>query len=155
MLISSGPTVSMFCLGQYNLSNNLTDLFLRKTRLGWVIAGDIIVNHKAKLERCNLTTSSNDNSNLDEELMKFWEIEDIEGNNKLMSQEELEFIKHYDETTTRNDDGLFVVALPFKANKSNIGDTRKKVIKQMFALKKWLDCNPDLKKHYTEVINNI
>lgn len=38
MLIGSGPTLSLLCLGQINLSSNL---YLHKTRLGWIIAGDL------------------------------------------------------------------------------------------------------------------
>ena len=37
MLISSGPSLDMFCTGQIKLLN--TELILQKTKLGWIIGG--------------------------------------------------------------------------------------------------------------------
>lgn len=39
LLIGSGATLSMFSVGQINLSHKNYDLYLQKTRLGWVVAG--------------------------------------------------------------------------------------------------------------------
>ena len=40
LLIGADPTLSMFCIGQIDLSNCGEDLSLQKTRLGWVIGGE-------------------------------------------------------------------------------------------------------------------
>ena len=160
MIISSGPTISLFCLGQYDLGNKVTDLFLRKTRLGWVLAGDVNIDYKPNFERCNIITSSIGNNannlliDLNENLRRFWEIEDIEiPKSIIFRSEELECKRHFDEHTKRTFDGRFEVALPFKANKSDIGESRKQATRQIFTLKRRLDKNPELKKEYTEVIN--
>lgn len=39
LLIGSGATLSLFFMGQVNLSRNGHDLYLQKTQLGWVFAG--------------------------------------------------------------------------------------------------------------------
>lgn len=39
LLIGSGATLSLFAVGQINLSRENQDLYLQKTRLGWVVAG--------------------------------------------------------------------------------------------------------------------
>lgn len=39
LLIGAGASVSLFSVGQINLSHEGHDLYLQKTRLGWVIAG--------------------------------------------------------------------------------------------------------------------
>ena len=40
MLLGAGPTLSMICVGQINLTTpNQPDLYLQKTRLGWIIGG--------------------------------------------------------------------------------------------------------------------
>lgn len=40
LLIGSDATLSMFSIGQINLSHEGHDMYLQKTRLGWVVAGD-------------------------------------------------------------------------------------------------------------------
>lgn len=39
LLIGSGATISMFSVGQINLSQQDNDLYLQKTRLGWIVTG--------------------------------------------------------------------------------------------------------------------
>lgn len=48
MLLGSGPTLSLFSIGQMNLSSKGADLFLQKTRLGWVIGGTLRSDFKSK-----------------------------------------------------------------------------------------------------------
>lgn len=40
LLIGSEVTFSLFSIGQINLSYEGFDLYLQKTRLGWIVAGD-------------------------------------------------------------------------------------------------------------------
>ena len=82
MLLGSGPTLSLFCIGQINLSNETTDLYLQKTRLGWIIGGTINMKKASHKATCNLT-------DLQTNLEKSWEIE--EGESKVhRSKEEIE-----------------------------------------------------------------
>lgn len=69
LLIGSGATLSMFFIGQINLSHEGHDLYLQKTRLGWVVAGDTSTQNTTETA-CYLTT-------LENQLNKFWTIEEI------------------------------------------------------------------------------
>ncbi|KYN12710.1 hypothetical protein ALC57_15113 [Trachymyrmex cornetzi] len=69
LLIGSGATVSLFSVGQINLSRDGHDLYLQKTRLGWVIVGGTTSQTSSKSETCHVT-------NLEAQLDKFWALED-------------------------------------------------------------------------------
>jgi len=43
LLFGSGATLSLFAIGQINLSHEGHDLYLQKTRLGWVVTGGAAV----------------------------------------------------------------------------------------------------------------
>ena len=47
MLIGVGATLSMLCIGQFKL-NNVNDLIVQKTKLGWIIAGNFNTSSKRK-----------------------------------------------------------------------------------------------------------
>ena len=87
LFLGSGPTLSLFCISQINLSSRNQDLYLQKTRLGWLIDGDISYTKKSKRMNCHL-------ADLQHELNRFWEIE--EGSIKShLSAEELECEKFF------------------------------------------------------------
>ena len=70
ILISAGATVSFIQTGQINLSCTRSDLFLQKTKLGWVIVGGLDTDKRSKLISCHLTE-------LNKQIEKFWTIEEI------------------------------------------------------------------------------
>ena len=71
MLLSAGPTLSLFCMGQINLSQNNCDLFLHKTKLGWIIGGEIGSIKTIKKSKCFL-------SDVQFDLQRFWQLEEGE-----------------------------------------------------------------------------
>lgn len=81
MLIGSGTTVSLFSISQINLSLEDHDLYLQKTRLGWVVAGGVSAPNTVKTT-CYLST-------LENQLNKFWNIEEI-AKKRPKSKEEIE-----------------------------------------------------------------
>lgn len=76
----------MFAIGQINLSREGYDLYLQKTRLGWIIAGGTSSQKSGRAVTCHLTR-------LEDLIQKFWEIEEI-GLNKPQTEEEVECESH-------------------------------------------------------------
>lgn len=70
LLIGSGVTVALLSIGQLNLSRAGYDLYMQKTRLGWVVVGGSSSQIPAKPEICYIT-------DLESQLNKFWTIEEI------------------------------------------------------------------------------
>jgi len=100
LLIGSGTTLSLFAVGQINLTREGHELFLQKTRLGWVVAGGTNA-QEPKVFTCYLT-------NLEDLLTRFWAIEEVAAN-RLKSVEEIECEEYFDKTVTRDAQGRYVV----------------------------------------------
>lgn len=116
LLIGSGATLSLFSVGQINLSYGNHDLYLQKTRLGWVIAGSTSLRVRSKISSCYLT-------NLENLLNKFWTIEELPAV-KPKSREEIECETFFTKNISRNDDGHYVVRLPFRDSDKKLGESR-------------------------------
>ena len=69
LLIGSGSTLSMFCIGQTNLSAQDKHLYALKTRLGWIIGGTPNEQTRKTLFNCHLI-------GLQKNIKKFWELEE-------------------------------------------------------------------------------
>lgn len=70
---------------------------------------------------------------IDTNLQKFWEMEEIAGENNLLPEEQ-QCIKFFENSIKRNPDGTYIAALPFKDNKLTLGDSRKMALAQMFQM---------------------
>lgn len=158
MLIGSGPTLSLLSVGQIDLSKNGNELILQKTRLGWVFTGNFTYNSERKMHLCKLTntqvekTSESSCKELQDILTKFWEIEHVTNNSDDASTI-CESEKHFIQNTMRDISGRFIVALPFKEPKKNLGESRSRALSQLLSLKKRFKRDPDYCKQYTAVIN--
>lgn len=145
ILIGSGATLSMFSVSQINMSCHKHDLFLQKTRLGWVIAG-------GTSSRISAETSTSYLTNLDIQLTKFWTIEEVVVD-RSKSEEEIECEAHFSRTVTRQCDGRYVVRLPFRESNICIGESRAIALKRLSALERKLELDLALKAEYTRIIN--
>ncbi|XP_029659414.1 uncharacterized protein LOC115233245 [Formica exsecta] len=132
---------NLLCVGQLTIGQN--QLTLQKTRLGWIAVGPS-KGFYTKIIRCNLSRAGD----IDEELTKFWEIEEF-GNNKILSNEEKECKDHFVSTVRHDQNGRFVVNIPFKRNPRELGESRAIASKRLISLERRLQRNPILKKQYT------
>ncbi|XP_018303482.1 uncharacterized protein, partial [Mycetomoellerius zeteki] len=94
LLIGSGATLSLFAVGQINLSHDGHDLYIQKTRLGWVVAGGAPSQNPSKLVTCHLT-------HLEILMRKFWTIEEVASNTP-QSNEEADCETHFSKTVSRD-----------------------------------------------------
>ncbi|KAJ8722107.1 hypothetical protein PYW08_004509 [Mythimna loreyi] len=131
----------------------------QKTNLGWIIFGDIC--EKPENDTYLVMHHQVD---VDEILKSIWEIE-IDKDRHLTKEEKI-CEEIYQKTTTRNQEGRYIVKLPFKTYSPQLNEmststklqtpkgNTKEIAKQRFLqLERKFKKSPDLKKEYTKVIN--
>uniref|UniRef100_A0A8D8WD99 Integrase zinc-binding domain-containing protein n=1 Tax=Cacopsylla melanoneura TaxID=428564 RepID=A0A8D8WD99_9HEMI len=87
------------------------------------------------------------NDVLRSQLQQFWEAEEITPR-KFSSPDDMACEKNFEETHYRNEEGQFVVRLPFKSNPSEIGSTRETALRQFYSLERKLDKDVETKEMY-------
>ncbi|XP_011705950.1 PREDICTED: uncharacterized protein LOC105461166 [Wasmannia auropunctata] len=144
LLIGSGATLSLFAVGQINLSREGHDLYLQKTRLGWVVAGSTSSQSPSKFVTCHLT-------NLEDLLLRFWTVEEV-AIDKPKSEEDTECETHFMRTVSRDGSGRYTVRLPFRSTGKRFGESRTLALKRLASLERKLNANMTLKNEYTRLI---
>ncbi|XP_015125115.1 uncharacterized protein LOC107046906 [Diachasma alloeum] len=142
MLLGSGPTLALLCVGQYVIP---PDLYLQKTQLGWIVGGsDSIPSTDTAQQTFCLTTQFN--------IEKFWRLEEIP-KQKFISPEEQAAEKHFMDNYTRDRTGRYVVALPFKESTQKLSLTKEIARKRLQSLDRKFIRDPQLKEQYRAVIS--
>ncbi|XP_044578920.1 uncharacterized protein LOC123261391 [Cotesia glomerata] len=145
VLIGSGTTLSLLSVGQINRSQNDCDLILQKTQLGWVVAGGVNNDKDVFPVTCQLT-------DLSSQLTKFWNIEDL-GSNDSRSFDDSTCETYYQNNTTRDTDGRYVVKLPFRVDDVDFGNSKQLAYKRFLSLQRRLNSDSSLKAEYIKVMN--
>ncbi|XP_076660082.1 uncharacterized protein LOC143363371 [Halictus rubicundus] len=144
-LIGAELFYKLLAIGQITLNN--TSVILQKTRLGWVVSGNLPTTNKLNSRVCNLALDS-----LHNQIAKFWEVEDSPERSPL-SKEESECEKRYQETSTRNTQtGRYTVRLPFKEGTTRLGESYNVAVKRFYSLERSFNRNPQLASQYTEFL---
>nr|CAI5856921.1 unnamed protein product [Callosobruchus analis] len=147
MLIGADLFYDLLCIGQTKLGPGMP--ILQRTRLGWIVSG-CIPNDAVSCNRksyCNFSVNNEVNSDVQQQLTRFWEIEEL-GGAPALSYEEKMCEQHFDKTTVRNDDGRFMVSIPFKDDVNKLGDSRVLAEKRFLSLERRLEANAVLKEMY-------
>ncbi|XP_066596264.1 uncharacterized protein [Prorops nasuta] len=140
ILIGSGITLSLFSIGQLNLSRNEYDLYAQKTLLGWVIVGEAPNKGQRKGEICQLTGFFKQIVSLN-----------LPGKEQVISNTDA-CESHYKLNTVRNEEGRYVVRLPFKINKPDLGDSKIIATRRFHALLRKFRSDPNLTIEYKKVM---
>ncbi|XP_033222618.1 uncharacterized protein LOC117176477 [Belonocnema kinseyi] len=144
MLIGSGATLSLFSIGQINLSRNGCDLYLQKTQLGWVVVGGVSSHNGKKIAICKLTE-------LSKQIEKFCLLEENSAKHSGLS-EDSECEGHYVQNTTRDTTGKYIVRLPFRTRVKMLSKSQVIALRRFYALQGKLNANEALKKEYSRVM---
>lgn len=123
-------------------------LIAQNTELGWIVSGAINRN-RSNIQLITLVT----NIELEKKLNEFFGVEEFERKNEL-TEEEIYCEEHFQKTHYRNENGNFVVTIPFK-NESispELGDSRKRAISTQFQLEKRFVKHPKLAEDYKRQI---
>ncbi|XP_043258045.1 uncharacterized protein LOC122400588 [Colletes gigas] len=146
-LIGNALFYDLLETGQIKL--NKSSIILQNTQVGWIVTGEVDSkrrNNSHKANRfCHLATS------LDTQINRFWEMEEIPQQN-FLSAEERECEAHFVENTTRNEQGRYMVRLPFNDRRSLLGDSKAMALKRFYNLERKLQIQTELKTQYTEFL---
>ncbi|XP_076549256.1 uncharacterized protein LOC143307957 [Osmia lignaria lignaria] len=139
-------SLSLLSVGQINLSPpNGPDLFLQKTRLGWIIGGSAPASKPARSPICHATTTIQD------DLARFWELEEGPQIQRLSDAERI-CEEHFQRTVRRNPGGRYVVALPFNDKLPQLGGSKSRALKRLLALERRLQHDQGLSQQYRSVL---
>ena len=145
ILLGADIFFELLCIGQIKLGKHMPTL--QKTQLGWIFAGNLNLEQKLNNKLvCNFTGEIS-NENLNHQLTQFWEIEEIVPQQILTTEEKICEIQ-FAEDTTRNEQGRYVVKLPFSENLQNLGESKTMALKRFNALESRFDRDTSLKLDY-------
>ncbi|XP_052737821.1 uncharacterized protein LOC128198126 [Bicyclus anynana] len=119
----------------------------QNTSLGWILFGTV----HDKIQEDEII-SMHLNLDLDDMLKNMWEQERNE--TRLPTPEERKCEEIYNTTTTRTEEGRYIVKLPTKTEKLKCveGNTRDIALKRLYQLEKRLEKDEKLKKEYIEIM---
>ena len=150
----------LLCKGQRQIKGH--EAVLQKTQLGWIIAGEIgqdparlqqttcrFLQTSTRLDRVTCNSLQTANRSESDELTRFWDIEQVPIK-KHLSKEEQICERHFTENVKRDSTGRYTVKLPFRENKSMIGDSHKIALRRFHALEGRLAKSPTIKASYTQ-----
>lgn len=121
-----------------------------QTRLGYVVMGKapIISTTEKPYSFCSIVDPP-----IEKIMQKFLEIEDIPIS-QIDSPENMECEKHFQTTYTRDINGRFTVALPFKNDPTILGDSYSIALRRFLSLEKKLNSSSDFRNQYNNVIQD-
>lgn len=141
VLIGADLFWHLLCPDQIRLCKN--GPILQNTRLGWIICGSSGAPREGRTS-CNVSA----NRELHKLISKFWEIEEVPDTPHL-SEEELFCERHFQNTTTRDIDGRFIVTMPLKQPADVLGESRLQAERRYISLEKRMVKNEALRECYT------
>ncbi|XP_071052883.1 uncharacterized protein [Onthophagus taurus] len=142
MLIGADYFWNLLCVGQIKLAKGP---IMQNTRLGWIVSGPIQAS-AAHSVQCNLICKD-DNSVINKQLARFWEIEEIEG--LVHSSKNETFCEnHFNKTTKRAEDGRFIVSLPLKESLDRLGESYKTAENRLMGIERKCKRNREFGERY-------
>lgn len=122
------------------------------SRLGWLISGKVSQTDAAAQEHNMIVTHTKVEA--DQLLRRFWEIEENLPHKKPINDLEIQCEEHFRNTHTRDDNGRYIVRLPFKDDPpTNLGDTKPQAISRLKQAEKRFAHKPKFKEEYHKFMN--
>jgi len=122
------------------------------TKFGWIISGPVSnQSSRNELHGYHITVDRE----LHDLLQKFWQIDEISAapSSSSLSNEEQE-CEHFKSTHSRDEQGRYIVRLPFKKSTNSLGDSRSKAIWMLHCLSNQFSTNPSYFQAYHEFLLN-
>lgn len=118
---------------------------LQNTSLGWIVIG------KTETESTVSATCAvftDEEARMSEILERFWKLDDFTEERTFMTKAETLCENHFVQNVTTNEQGRFVVRLPFSEEPSTLGESRNIAKKRFEALERRLERQPSIKQEY-------
>ncbi|XP_025191576.1 uncharacterized protein LOC112591858 [Melanaphis sacchari] len=146
ILLGATHFYEFLCDGQIRPSTN-GPLF-QETVFGWVAAGSISENSLSKMYTSNALFSTADSEpTLENVLQRFWSIEDVSDPTPY-TIEERTCQEQFKNTVSRNDEGRFVVHLPFRDDATKLGKSYEIAKRRFLAIERKFQKDKKLKEEY-------
>ena len=129
------------------------ELFYRDSVFGWVVTGKYVSSsaHPGEAVAMRAQVLQPD---VNDKLRELWEIEEVPYAS-VLTEEEKECERHFIVTTTRQEDGRYVVSLPFKPDSNSLGHSLPKALNRFSSLERKFQQNGNLKQRYTAFIQEF
>lgn len=121
--------------------------YLQKSLFGWVVVGKTSTKSSVRKSNSCFLTTQNQYQLLDNKIELFWKMEELPSKHNF-TDEEKSCITHFNENLAQNEDGRFVVKLPFKENCHQLGNSYTSALRRFLSLEKRLIKNPELYVKY-------
>ncbi|XP_058987609.1 uncharacterized protein LOC131806839 [Musca domestica] len=118
---------------------------LKNSKLGWIASGRV----QAESETVTCAVFGEDEHALEELLKMFWKQDDVCEDQKLTIAEE-QCENHFNQNTTVNENGRFVVRLPFADGPEKISESLNIAASRFFALERRLSKDASLHEQYAK-----
>ncbi|XP_060878125.1 uncharacterized protein LOC132950621 [Metopolophium dirhodum] len=146
ILLGATHFYEFLCDGQIRPS--ATGPLFQETVFGWVAAGAISENSLSKASTSNTFFSAIDSEpTLENALQRFWLIEDV-SDAPLYTIEERACQEYFNKTVIRNDEGRFVVHLPFRVDSIKLGGSYEIAKRRFLAIERKFQKDKKLKEEY-------
>ncbi|XP_018406810.1 PREDICTED: uncharacterized protein LOC108782911 [Cyphomyrmex costatus] len=132
------------------IKGDTTSPIAQRTKLGWILSGPFNNNKASEISQGYHISVDKDLHDL---LQRFWKLEEVSSTTtSLLSIEVQECEQHYKQTHSRDQQGRYIVRLPFKRSANELGDSRKKALHIMFNLFKKQTSDSNYATAYSEFL---
>ncbi|KAJ8980478.1 hypothetical protein NQ317_013231 [Molorchus minor] len=149
-----GADVFPYILKPGSINGNPNEPVAINTIFGYVIMGKILNNISNNNAVSLFSMLDNDVLAINNSIKSFWELEEIPTLQFLSAEDEF-CEKLFKETHIRDENGRYIVQLPFKSEPQfDTESSRKMALRRFHSLEKRLLTNPELYKKYSEYIRD-
>lgn len=144
-----GASVFFEVLGTDRIQPVKNGVFFIETHFGYIISGQVPSIKNNPSSSIMSFVACTDMLNLEEKVLKFWQLEEITSE-KSYSLEEKLCQQHFNSTVKRREDGRFTVCLPFRESVAKLGESLDIALWRFLALERRLNANESLKEDYVK-----
>lgn len=137
-----GADVFAHCISEGRRSHPSGSPIAVNTIFGWIVIGNVNVQTE------HSTFIAHIHSGLDVQLQKFWETEECNIQTKFLSPEEEKAEQHFRKNVQRQQDGRYMVRLPFKTDTIEIGESKSAAMRRLESMERKFKGNLDLKVEF-------
>ena len=123
-------------------------VYARKTMLGWIITGKV---HLPWRQKCQSYIA---NEQLESSIERLWQLDRAHVVDKLAhNYEEVICERYYETTTSRKEDGRFIVSMPRKENYDIVDHSKQTALNRLYSLESRLARQPLVREQYNSFMN--
>lgn len=138
-----------------HVTHSSIGLCAQSTKFGYVIFGGVQMSEQqiTKSIALKISVDGTKETIMNRLLARFWELNEQNESPYTVAEEQAE--RYFQETTTRDELGKFVVRIPFIENEKTLGDSRTMALKRFFQLERKLERNPEFREKYNKFMREF